>query len=148
GGGRRAQEWSRGVLSFRQSPERRVLQAREQRRVELGRRRFLAGDPSEHLGIGGVEETLELVEFSLAHRRKIGVGELAHHQVHLAHAPPPGAKQNPSPPLIERGAAQHRAGHEGPFSNRNAGAAASVPPYASTGLRRRSFERPYSGASR
>ena len=106
---------------------RRRAQAREQRRVELGRRLASPMIHASTSGSGASSQTLELVEFGLAHRRKIGVGELAHHQVHLAHAPPPGAKQNPSPPRIERGAAQHRAGHEGPFSNRNAGAVAWVP---------------------
>ena len=62
-------------------------------------------------GIGHVEQALELVEFGLAHRGQIGVGELAHHEVHLAQAPPPGAKQNAPPARVEPGAGEGGAGH-------------------------------------
>ena len=74
---------------------------------------FAADDPGEDLRVGNVEQTLELGKLRLAHGRQMGIGEPAHDQIHLAHAAPPGAEQNPPPPLIERGTAQSRAGHEG-----------------------------------
>ena len=43
------------------------------------------------------------------------IGEPAHDKIHFPHAAAPGAKQDPPPPLIERGAAQSRAGHHQPF---------------------------------
>ena len=84
----------------------RSAQAGEQRGREFARRLLAADDPGERLRVGDVEQPLELGKFVVAHRRQMRVGELAHDEIHLAHAAAPGAKQNPPPPLIERGAAQ------------------------------------------
>ena len=92
-----------------------AAQARQERRVKFGRRRLLAHDPGQRLRIGGVEQTLERVELALAHRRQMRIGEPAHDKIHFPRAAAPGAKQNPPPPLIERSAAQSRAGHDQPF---------------------------------
>jgi hypothetical protein len=45
----------------------------------------------------------------------VRIGEATHDQIHLAHAAPPGAKQNPPPALIERCATKGGAGHQAPF---------------------------------
>jgi hypothetical protein len=68
--------------------------------------------PGERLRVGDVEKTLELGKFVFVHRRQMRISEATHNEIHLAHASAPGAKQNPPPALIERCAAQSRAGHE------------------------------------
>jgi hypothetical protein len=70
-----------------------------------------ADDPAERLRVGYVKQTLELGKFVFVHRWQVRIGEATYDQIHLAHAAPPSAKQNPAPALIERRTAQHRAGH-------------------------------------
>ena len=87
----------------------RPAQASEERRVGNSRGdRLAADDPGQHLRVGDVEQTLELGDLVVAHGRQIRVGELAHDEIHLAHAAAPGAKQNPPPALVERCAGEGR----------------------------------------
>ncbi len=87
----------------------------KQRRVERRRNWRFAGDPRQQLGIGRIEQALEFVEFGLAHRRQIRVGETAHDEIHLAHSAPPGAKQHAPPPRVEPGARERVARHRNPL---------------------------------
>jgi hypothetical protein len=74
-----------------------------------------ADNPGERLWVGDVEETLEFSKLVFVHRRQMRISEAAHDEIHLADASTPSAKQNPPPALIERGTAQSRARHQGPF---------------------------------
>ena len=97
--------------SARASASRGALQRRVKRAVSWWRGTGSTGDPSEDLRVGDFEQAFEFVEVGLAHCGQIGVGELAHHEVHFTQAPTPGAEQNPPPALIERGAGEGGAGH-------------------------------------
>jgi hypothetical protein len=74
-----------------------------------------ADNPGERMRVRDVEQALELGKFVFVHRWQMRIGEATHDQIHLAHAAPPGAKQNPAPALIERCASEGGAGHQAPF---------------------------------
>src|SRR5262249_35765308 len=71
----------------------------------------LAGDPGEQLAIRQLDQLLELGQLVRAEILDRDIGEAAHDQVHLPHAPMPGAEQELAPAHIQSVARTCRAGH-------------------------------------
>ena len=67
----------------------------------FGVERLVAGQRGIEIGIGHLDQALELVQFGVGEVGDLGIGKPAEDEVHLAGAAMPAAKQQPLAAVIE-----------------------------------------------
>ena len=78
-----------------------VTKPAKQPGIVIRRNRLHSVDPGENLLIRDFEPALEFAEFGIAQGRQLRVGEAPEHQIHLANAAMPAAKQQTASAVIQ-----------------------------------------------
>src|SRR5262249_11046440 len=73
--------------------------------------RLVAGQRSIEIGIGHLDQALELTELVIGEVCDLGVGKATEDQIHLARTAVPAAEQKPLAPEIEAVARSSRSSH-------------------------------------